>query len=448
MQRRSSARIAGKSSQDSSAPPQPKPSPATNKRKNGSSGTSPTAKRGKKGAEPEQKTIEETMQNGGANEADQEEPVPTNAEQHTSQDPAPEPEKEEEKPAAEDEPTDAKKEDEKQEAEPQAESDTKMTNASEEQQEDKEEPKKEAEPEPAIEKQDEKPAATNGDAVEAGAREDDDVASSILEKGIIYFFFRARVNVEDPQDVNDIARTYMVLRPIPLDAKIGDGPIGDQGNCRLLALPKKVLPVSGKDKFLAFVEKAKTSFDDLKTSFLQGSEYETKTAGTSHSPPVTPLAEGVYAITSTGRESHLAYIINIPSELGEVQKDLGLQERGSFAASVKNPTKPSPNNASLPKGPEYPQEVLDEFRSLRWKPLEPKLLDYDNAQFLLIGESADKALEQRPKDEREGNAPPQEEMEKLEDEDEIRIKHLKGDDSVFVDLGITAKDFPKVPSTW
>ena len=58
--------------------------------------------------------------------------------------------------------------------------------------------------------------------------------------------------------------------------------------------------------------------------------------------------------------------------------------------------------------------------------MEPKLLDYDNAQFLLIGESADKAFEQRPKDEREGNAPPEEEMEKLEGEDEIRIKHLKG----------------------
>ncbi|KAK4945970.1 hypothetical protein LTR10_014772 [Elasticomyces elasticus] len=447
MQRRSSARIAGKSSQASSSPPQPKPSPATKKRKNETSGATPTAKRGKKGAEPEQKTIEETMQNGGADEAEQEEPAPTNAEQHTGQEPTQQTEKEQDKPTVQDDATDAKQEDEKQEPESQAESDAKMTDVGEKQQDDAAERKEEAEPEPS-EQKDEKPAATNGDAVEAGAREDDDVASSILEKGIIYFFFRARVNVEDPQDVNDVARTYMVMRPIPLDAKISDGPIGDQGNCRLLALPKKVLPVSGKDRFLAFVEKAKTSFDDLKSSFLQGSEYETKTAGTSHSPPVTPLAEGVYAITSTGRESHLAYIINIPSELGEVQKDLGLQERGSFATSVKNPTQPAPNNASLPKGPDYPQEVIDEFRSLRWKPLEPKLLDYDNAQFLLIGESADKALEQRPKDEREGNAPPQEEMEKLEGEDEIRIKHLKGDDSVFVDLGVTAKDLPKVPSTW
>lgn len=331
------------------------------------------------------------------------------------------------------------------------------------------------EPEPAqpngthdeapAQKEETKPSETNGDAVVPEARKDD-LPSTILEKGVIYFFFRARVNVDDPHDVKDIARSYLVMRPIPLDAKLGDGPIGDQGNCRLLALPKKVLPLSGKDRFMIFVEKAKTSFGDLKDSFMTGSDYATKTAGTSHTPAVTPVAEGVYAITSTGRESHLAYMINIPSELGQVQKDIGLRERGSFVTSVKNPSQPQPSNASLPKGPEYPQEILDEFRNLRWKPLEPKHLDYVNTQFLLIGESFDKAMEERPKDERENNVAPNEEMEKLEGEDEIRVKHLKGktdkpawqflpfanrfsgDDAIFDDLGITSKEFPKVPTTW
>lgn len=270
-----------------------------------------------------------------------------------------------------------------------------------------------------------KQETTNGNAVIPKSR-GDEVPSSILEKGIIYFFYRARVNVNEPQDVKDIARTYIILRPIPLDAKLGDGPIGDDGSCRLLSLPKKVLPRSGKDRFMTFVEKTKTSFNKLKDSFMSGSEYATKTAGTSHVPPVTPLAEGVYAITSTGRESHLAYIITIPSELGEVQKDLGLKERGSFVTSVKNPSTPAPNNVSLPQGPDYPKEMLDDFRGLRWKPLEPRYLDYPNTQFLVIGESYDSAVEQRPKDEREHNALASSEIEKLEGEDEIRVKHLKG----------------------
>jgi hypothetical protein len=291
---------------------------------------------------------------------------------------------------------------------------------------------KPAEPEhtePKPEKaEDSMPAATNGDAVEPKAREDE-VPSSILEKGIVYFFFRARVNVDDPQDVNDIARSYMILRPLPKGAKLGDGPIGDEGNCRLVAIPKKVLPLSGKDRFMSFVDGAKKSFADLKSEFLSANDYATKTSGTSHSPPATPLAEGVYAITTTGRESHFAYMITIPSQLGEVQKDVGIKEQGSFVVSAKNPKFPGPANASLGKDPGYPQEIMDEFRNLRWMPLQPKLLDYVNTQFLLIGESGgiDKALEGLPRDERKGLGEPKEEMEKLEGEDEIRVKHLKGE---------------------
>ena len=220
----------------------------------------------------------------------------------------------------------------------------------------------------------------------------------------------------------------MVLRPIPTGAKLGVGPIGDDKNARLIAIPKKVLPRSGKDRFLAFVEKSKASFSELKNDFMSASDYATKTAGTSHSPPVTPLAEGVYAITTTGRDSHLAYMITIPNELGEVQKDVGIKESGSFVLSAKNPKFPGPANASLGKGPGYPQDIIQEFRDLRWMPLQPKLLEFVNAQFLLIGESSgvEKALEQLPRDEKKDNETPMEEMEKLEGEDEIRVKHLKG----------------------
>lgn len=189
----------------------------------------------------------------------------------------------------------------------------------------------------------------------AEAREEE-VPSSILEKGIIYFFFRGRVGTDDPSKVDEVARSYMVLRPLPHGAKLGDGQIGDAHNCRLLALPKKVLPTSGRDRFLVFVDEVHLSFADLRESFLAGADYATKTAGTRHTPPASPIGEGVYAITSTGRESHLAYILTLPSKLEDVQRDVGLRERGSFIASTKNPQYPSPPNASLPQGPDYPQE--------------------------------------------------------------------------------------------
>lgn len=156
-------------------------------------------------------------------------------------------------------------------------------------------------------------------AVEDSSKREEAVPSNILEKGVIYFFFRGRVGINEPTDVNDIARSYIVLRPLPHGAKLGDGPIGDAGNNRMLALPKKVLPVSPKDRFMTFVEKANISMDDIKSQ-LSSSDYSTKTLGVRHTPAAAPIGEGVYAITETARETHLAYILTIPSELGEIQQ--------------------------------------------------------------------------------------------------------------------------------
>lgn len=86
-------------------------------------------------------------------------------------------------------------------------------------------------------KAEEKPEAKGqGSAIEKGEREG--VPSNILEKGIIYFFFRGRVGIDDPSSVDDLQRSYFVLRPIEKDAKLSEGIIGDAGNSRLIAIPK------------------------------------------------------------------------------------------------------------------------------------------------------------------------------------------------------------------
>lgn len=195
--------------------------------------------------------------------------------------------------------------------------------------------------------------------------EQPDVPSSILEKGIIYVFFRPRVNVTDPESVQDVARSYLLLRPLAPDARLGEGPIGDRGNSRLLVIPKKSVPQSPGERLMVFVDMAQVSFEQLKEDFLKGAERETKTRGTSHIPPVTPAAEGVYAITSTGRESHLAYVLTLPEEMGDVQKELGFEKEGSFIVSTKNPSYPGPSNAQLPKKPDFSQEYVVVARLLR-----------------------------------------------------------------------------------
>jgi hypothetical protein len=104
-------------------------------------------------------------------------------------------------------------------------------------------------------------------------------------------------------------------------------------------------------------------------------------------------------------------------------------------------------------------------------PLQPRHIDYENAQVLLIGSSKEDAFERatapQPEDgEGEGDTP-QEEMEKLEGEDERRIEHLKGrwlflgttsdrlrltgeveDDPIFEDLHLSSKEYSSTKTTW
>lgn len=82
------------------------------------------------------------------------------------------------------------------------------------------------------------------------AREEKVEKSPIMEKGIMYFFFRPKVAVEHAESLDDVQRSYIVLRPLPLGAKLAEGKIQDEGNNRLIAIPKKRLPVRGYEKFL------------------------------------------------------------------------------------------------------------------------------------------------------------------------------------------------------
>ncbi len=96
---------------------------------------------------------------------------------------------------------------------------------------------------------------------------------------------------------------------------------------------------------------------------------------------------------------------------------------------------------------------MEEFRSLRWLPTQPKHLDYANTQFLLVGERSgiDKAMQPGGDDEDDASVEsPAEEMEQLEDEDARRMKDLGGSDAdaIFADLQVHAKDYPKLQTTF
>lgn len=316
-----------------------KDSAAGAKRKGGPT-TSPQAKKGRKGAKKEQATLEDTL----PNQATEDESKDTEMKDESK---APGAESHE-LTSAQDNPNGDLKPEDSATANGEGSKQENLDTASGG-------PEQTAEEDAKQNGTEEAKASTGGDAVEESSKREESTPSSILEKGIIYFFFRGRVGINEPSDVNDIARSYIILRPLPHGAELGDGPIGDAGHNRMLALPKKVLPVSPKDRFMTFVEKTNVTMEEIKNS-LSSSDYMTKTAGSRHTPAAAPIGEGVYAITSTGRETHLAYILTIPSEVSEVQDGVGLKQRGSFVTSAKNPETAAPAGASLPKGAEYPKE--------------------------------------------------------------------------------------------
>jgi hypothetical protein len=313
-----------------------------------------------------------------------------------------------------------------------------------------------------------KPSKDRTKPIKSSPSRGTEIPSTIVEKGIVYFLTRGRVNTENPQNVSELQRSYLVLRPLPRDAEIGKGAIPDAPVSRLIVIPKKALPQNGKERFMVFIEKSKSTMENLKDTVFSGEQHETKTKGTRKTPPVMPIGEGVYAITNTGRNSHLVYILAIPSEPGILQSDLGIHERGSFVISLKNPTIGGPATAQLSEKPLFPTHIMNDFEGLRWIPVQkPEHLDYANAQLLLVGEGqgefggAVNTEHESGEDTHEG---PEEELEKLDEEENIRISHLKcmmhplkagfiqltilGDDTIFEDLTIAKKDYPAVRSTW
>lgn len=72
--------------------------------------------------------------------------------------------------------------------------------------------------------------ATKGGAVENDKEREEAQPSNILEKGLIHFFTRDRVGVENAGSVSDLQRSFFVLRPFPPGGKITAGAIEDTKN--------------------------------------------------------------------------------------------------------------------------------------------------------------------------------------------------------------------------
>ena len=203
--------------------------------------------------------------------------------------------------------------------------------------------------------------------------------STILEQGDIFFFYRPKVRSETVESIEDVRRFFMVLAPESN---------GKKSLYRLLVIGKKSLPEIRKTEARSserYWTRVGGIFDDPTqlTRELFSKEFR-------DGDVARPVGEGKYAIVSHYSHTELAFVLELPKELGEAQKELGIEKEASYVITVINPKIPK-REEYLPtteEDPKYPESVLNDFNDKEnFVPLSRnlKFIDYQNAQIILIG---------------------------------------------------------------
>jgi hypothetical protein len=206
--------------------------------------------------------------------------------------------------------------------------------------------------------------------------------TDMLEYGDIYFFYRPKVRSEEVNSIDDVRRFFMIIAP---EEGKQDGK--KKHLYRLFVIGKKSLPNIRKSEARAserYWARVGGVFEDpieLTKELLSDEFRKGDTA--------RPVGEGKYAIVKHQNHGELAYILELPKDPGEAQKELGIEKEASYVISVINPKIPAPAGyPSTEEPPKYPEEVLKELSNTEnFIPLssDTKLIDYKNAQIILIG---------------------------------------------------------------
>jgi hypothetical protein len=205
--------------------------------------------------------------------------------------------------------------------------------------------------------------------------------SQIIEQGDIFFFYRAKVGTQEVSSVEDVQRFYMATAPE-----------GKKAKYRLFVVGRKQLPEIEKGK--ATSEERNWALNTLTTDNpedirkeLLAAEYETETRGKRRMAAAAPAGEGKYSIVEHDNHTELAYVLELPEVPGPTQKEFEIKKEASYIISVKNPDIQVRGFATFEKRkPRYPPSIKQKFGDRRWINVDdPDLLNYENAQVLLIG---------------------------------------------------------------
>ena len=204
--------------------------------------------------------------------------------------------------------------------------------------------------------------------------------TEIIERGSIYFCYTPKVEQKDVNNFDDVQQFGFVLAPH-----------GKQ-SYRLIIIGKKRLPeIEGNNNNWCFVKSVAKNALEIEKE-LRAETYSTKTLGERFQPAARPVGEGIYEIVKHGNNTNLIYVLELPEDLGEAQRALGIKTEASYIITIKNPEGSSPNGMGLPakEKADLPEDLQNRFERRRFVPAEPpEFLDYPGVELILIGASAD-----------------------------------------------------------
>ncbi|KAF9179357.1 hypothetical protein BGZ51_006956 [Haplosporangium sp. Z 767] len=172
----------------------------------------------------------------------------------------------------------------------------------------------------------------------------------VIEEGRAFFFYRPKMDVDTPSDVDDIQRLYMLLSPNGAAGRPATGEKVKQPDQpskshagtplhRLLTIPQKSLPSPGKgrgSRVWAFVAEVSADVETLDKK-LEEYTYSTKTRGERTQGSARLVGEARYSIILDYDHSHFVYELEVPLQPGEVQETFNILKEGHFLIQVKNP---------------------------------------------------------------------------------------------------------------
>jgi hypothetical protein len=233
-----------------------------------------------------------------------------------------------------------------------------------------------------------------------------ETTAEVLEKGDIFFFYRPKTKIVDDssdgdvKSIDDIRRFFMVTATTTTAANT-ENEQQQQFDGTNSKTPKE----EESQRYRLFVI-GKKSLPEIRTSEARRSErYWAKVGGIFENPQeltsellsdefrrgdaARPVGEGKYAIVKHQDHAELAYVLEMPEEPGEAQRELGIEKEASYIVSIINPKVPVlAGYPSSEEPPNYPESILKEFgenenfislaRDLRF-------INFQNAQMILVG---------------------------------------------------------------